>query len=222
LDHLKDLRLHFYNRVPIQSFHIPKNVTSMALYVNVLQFTSDLQNRKFDELTLVRSDIKDLSLFRYVIRMSLVACNKLEDIEPLKNVQFLDISHCNSITNFSCLGSQRMLLLQGCSSLTNSDVERFSNIRSLMISSCHGVTRLPVMNNTNLVLYGSVGLEEINLSGNYILLNLNNCQGLKSLNIAGHVEELFVKSCPGLDMKQVTNYTFFTSAIKHSPVLFCL
>jgi hypothetical protein len=213
---LKKLRLHSYKRTQIKTFHIPDKVTSIDMYSNVVQFTSDSQNRRFDDVKLFNCDITDLSLFRYVTKMVLNTCIKLEDIEPLKNVQYLELTHCNNITNFSCLGSQQMLFLQGCSSLTNSDVEKFANIRTLILHSCLGVTRLAEMNNNNLVLYNCTRLEEINLSGSdFFLVKLFSCQYLKSLNITGQVEELSVKDCPSVDMNQVANYKYFSSNVDY-------
>jgi hypothetical protein len=91
-------------------------------------------------------------------------------------------------------------------------VENFTRVRSLMMSSCPGVTRLMNLMNNNLVLYNSTNLEEINLSGsNFVLVKLFGCQWKKSLTITGQVEELFVKDCPSLDMSNVANVKYFSS-----------
>jgi hypothetical protein len=212
LHQLQKLKLHWNKSNEIKTFHIPENVTSVDMCLNILEFTSDTIDRKFDELKLFQSNIKCLSLFRNTIKVTLNSCNSLEDIEPLRNVQYLEISHCKRITNFSCLGSQQMLFLKGCSSLTNSDVENFTRVRTLMMSSCLAVTRLTNLMNNNLVLYNSTNLEEINLSGNnFVLVKLLDCQWVKSLTITGQVEELFVKDCPSLDMSHVANFMYFSS-----------
>jgi hypothetical protein len=93
LHQLRKLKLNSHKSAGIKTFHLAENVTSVDMCLNILEFTSDTRDRKFDELKLFHSNIKDLSLFRHTIKVTLDSCNNLEDIEPLRNVQYLEITN---------------------------------------------------------------------------------------------------------------------------------
>jgi hypothetical protein len=119
---------------------------------------------------LCQTSLSGVSNLSTVTQVILDACGNLQDISPLRNVPYLDISYCLRISDFASLGKQTFLKASGLYQLQDKDIVTFGDIQYLDITSCAKITNVsPLRNNFYLYLDGCWRLKTLCFHGsNYI------------------------------------------------------
>lgn len=147
------------------------------------------------------SNITDLSSFSHLQSISLIYCEWLTDITPLKDVPEIRLTCCNLITSVDCLGEkQSFLQINSCEGIRS--FETVGNVHTLDLS-CSIMTSLSFLSKgvKVLVLRGCVlfDLSEISVAKNLEELDLSQCTQIEDLTPIGDMSSLRalqLRDCP--------------------------
>jgi hypothetical protein len=139
-------------------------------------------------------NIVDVSMFTNLQKLKLDYCKKVKDISALSNVPYLSLKGCIAVEDFSGLGKhQKYLDLTACINLCNEHLENFSKVPELIISYCHYVSSVVMLDQVvRLTARRCKGLITLLLKGNYIKADFTGCPNVCVVNVYGNVHTLSV------------------------------
>jgi hypothetical protein len=127
------------------------------------------------------TSITDVSCFRNIPKLKLIACINLSDISSLGHCIELDLSYNDGITDVSALGNVHTLCLTSCENVE--DVSSLQNVHTLDISGCFSITDTSGLKSVvNLNAWGCFNLENVPKLPSLEALNISGCGKINDLS----------------------------------------
>jgi uncharacterized repeat protein (TIGR01451 family) len=153
---------------------------------------------------------------------------KLEEIKIASelNTQSLIAQYCTSLTNISEYNFQielDLLDLTGCTAL--SEIYYFSNIaNTIILKDCSNLTSLTIegggaLSQQNIDLSGCSSLVQLNLQGDYNILDVSSLAYLQDIEILGEINSFVCKDMPSLENLNIQGGLWIDFAVKNCPLL---
>jgi hypothetical protein len=136
--------------------------------------------------------VRNVSMLGNLQKLTLRCCDNLVDISALSKVPYLDLRGCTNIGNFNGLGKyQKYLNLTGCRNLRNSDLDNFSNVEDLVISSCDEISDVSILTNViRLTARQCLGFSILLLHGDFVKCDFSSCSNVVEVHVYNHIHML--------------------------------
>jgi hypothetical protein len=172
---------------------LSEKVTSLNISMDGNEIT--IPDRFFEMVRLHHCRHSSHSSFSKVQILTLNKCISIRDINPFKEIPYLELLQLTGVRGFASLGSQRYLKIDGCPDLSDAAMRMFGNVFQLCIHNCHNMTEVSNLdgNNKCLTLYSCFGLRSVELSNqDYIQVKILqfNKKKLDNFKILGSVYSL--------------------------------
>jgi hypothetical protein len=149
--------------------------------INLINIINSCNNIKI--MSLISSNIKDISLLKNLYKIHLWCCPGITDISMLNNIYDISIYECNNINIMPNIFNSSILSFNCCKFITNDTLKTFNNVNKLKIKNCINITKI------NNLLY--IPVKKLTIINDYeIIIDFPILNNLDKLTISEKFDNL--------------------------------